>query len=224
MHSGFVIGFVALLGLAPAVQAQDPSVTFNLFTLENAYINHTYSFNAAYTAKYNIPIEVPFVLQVPIRKDVELIADGHPDGGIVKFTFVTKGAEGRNFIEHIHVVDAVFPIPQSSENPMSARLQVAARLLAESAYPSAVQGRADAKMIGTREISVNGMRAAEVLATYSDPVNGPIVLQLTAIPHPLRAESYFTSRNISRTLVPMTGPEQLPETLGGRVLDSFTYE
>ena len=224
MRLGFVAAIIALLGLAPAVQAQAPSITFNLFTLENAYINRTYSFNAAYTAKYNIPIEVPFALQVPIRKDVELIADGRPDGGIVKFTFVTKGENGRNFIENIHIVDAVFPIPQGSENPMSARLQLAARLLAESAYPSATQDRADAKSIGTREIPVNGMRAAEVLATYTDPVNGPMVLQLTAIPHPLRAESYFTSRNISRTLVPMTGPEQLPETLGGRVLDSFTYE
>ena len=219
-----VITVFSLLGLAPAAQSQDASLSFNLFSYEGAYLNKIFRFNADYTAKYNIPIDVPFALQIPIRKDVELIADGRPSGGIVKFTFATKDPSGRQFIENFHVVDASFPIPQDSSDPMPVRLRTAAKALTQSAYPSAVQGFTDAKIISTREIAVNGMRAAELLGTYTDPSNGPMVLQLVAIPHPDRAESYFILHNISRTLVPMSGPEQLPETLGGRVLDSFTYE
>jgi hypothetical protein len=219
-----VITVFSLLGLAPAAKSQDASLSFNLFSYEGAYLNKIFRFNADYTAKYNIPIDVPFALQIPIRKDVELIADGRPSGGIVKFTFATKDPSGRKFIENFHVVDASFPIPQDSSDPMPVRLRTAAKALTQSAYPSAVQGFADAKIISTLEIAVNGMRAVELLGTYTDPSNGPMVLQLVAIPHPDRAESYFILHNISRTLVPMSGPEQLPETLGGRVLDSFTYE
>jgi len=219
-----VMAVIALLGLAPVAQSQEPSVSFNLFSFEGAYLNRIFRFNADYSAKYNIPIEVPFALQIPVRNDVELIADGRPSGGIVKFTFATKAPSGRKFIENFHVVDASFPIPQGNDDPMPIRLRTAAKALTESAFPSAIQGFTDAKIISTREIAVNGMRAAEVLGTYTDPANGPMVLQLVAIPHPARAESYFILHNISRTLVPMSGPEQLPETLGGRVLDSFSYE
>lgn len=224
MQLKLVIGLIALLSGAPAVQSQEPSIAFNLFSYEGAYLNRIFRFNADYTAKYNIPIDVPFALQIPVRNDVELIADGRPSGGIVKFTFATKDASGRRFIENFHVVDARFPIPQGSTAPMSARLRTAAQALTQTAFPAAVHGFAEAKIIGTREIAVNGLRAAEVLATYSDPANGAMVLQLVAIPHPSRAESYFIVHNISRTLVPMRGPEQLPDTLGGRVLSSFTYE
>ncbi len=219
-----VITVIALLSVTPVAQAQEPSVSFNLFSFEGAYLNRIFRFNADYSAKYNIPIEVPFALQIPVRNDVELIADGRPSGGIVKFTFATKDPSGRKFIENFHVVDASFPIPEDGNDPMPIRLRTAAKALTQSAFPSAVQGFTDAKIISTREITVNGMRAAEVLGTYTDPASGPMVLQLVAIPHPERAESYFILHNINRTLVPMSGPEQLPETLGGRVLDSFTYE
>ncbi|WIY27112.1 hypothetical protein [Parasedimentitalea psychrophila] len=219
-----IIAVIALLGLAPAAQSQEPSLSFNLFSYQGAYLNRIFRFNADYTAKYNIPIKVPFALQIPIRNDVELIADGRPSGGIVKFTFATKDPSGRRFIENFHVVDASFPIPQDSDDPMPIRLRSAAKALTQSAYPSAIQGFTDAKIISTREISVNGMRAVQLLATYTDPSNGPMVLQLVAIPHPARAESYFILHNISRNLVPINGPEQLPDTLGGRILASFSYE
>lgn len=224
MKFNIVIAVVALLGFAPSAQSQDTSVSFNLFSYEGAYLNRIFRFDADYTAKYNIPIDVPFALQIPIRDDVELIADGRPSGGIVKFTFATKDPSGRKFIENFHVVGASFPIPQDSDDPMPIRLRTAAKALTQSAYPSAIQGFTDAKIISTQEIAVNGMRAVELLGTYTDPSNGPMVLQLVAIPHPARAESYFILHNINRTLVPVSGPEQLPGTLGGRVLDSFTYE
>ncbi|PCJ08491.1 MAG: hypothetical protein COB16_07365 [Rhodobacteraceae bacterium] len=224
MQLNFGIAVIALLGLAPAAQAQEASVTFNLLTYEGVYLSRIFRFDARYAAKYNIPIAVPFALQVPMRKDIELIADGRPDGGIVKFTFATKASLGRQFVENFHVIGARFPIPQGSDNPMSIRLRTAAKALTQSAFPAAVQGFSDAKIIATQEIEVNGLRAVEVLSTYTDPANGSMVLQLVAIPHPDRPESYFIVHNISRTLVPMSGPEQLPETLGGRILDSFTYE
>ncbi|NIZ61050.1 hypothetical protein DL239_08685 [Sedimentitalea sp. CY04] len=219
-----IIGLSLFLPLAPVAQAQDTGVSFNLFSYEGAYFNKIFRFDADYTAKYDIPIKVPFALEIPVRRDIELIADGRPDGGLVKFTFATKAPEGRRFVENFHVANATFPIPEGSIDPMPIRLRTAAQALAHSAFPNAVKGFTNAKVISSREISVNNMRAAEVLGTYTDPVNGPMILQMVAIPHPDRAESYFVLHNISRTLVPMDGPKRLPETLGGRVLSSFTYE
>lgn len=226
MRLRLILGCIAALGLAPFVWAQDTSATFafNLFSFEGAYINRVFTFDAAYSKKYGIPIAVPFAVEIPVRDDIELIADGKPSGGIVKFTFAAKSPQGRKFIENIHIVDASFPIPQGSDDPMLARLKSAAKALNQSAFPAATRGFTEIKMIGTREISVNGLRAVEVLGRYSDPHNGPMVLQLVAIPHPDRAESHFVTHNISQTLVPLSGPEQLPETLGGRVLSSFRYK
>ena len=116
-----VITVFALLGLAPAAQSQDASLSFNLFSYEGAYLNKIFRFNADYTAKYNIPIDVPFALQIPIRKDVELIADGRPSGGIVKFTFATKDPSGRKFIENFHVVDASTTSRYTGTNSTSLR-------------------------------------------------------------------------------------------------------
>jgi len=226
MRFNLLLGIFTALGISSGSQAQDTSDTFsfNLFSFEGAYVNRVFNFDADYTAKYGIPIEVPFAVEIPVRQDIELIADGKPSGGIVKFTFAAKSPEGRKFVENLHIVGATFPIPQGGEDPMLARLKSAAKALNQSAFPAAVQGYSDVKMIGTREIAVNGMRAVEILGRYQDPDNGSMVLQLVAIPHPDRAESYFIVHNISQTLVPLSGPEQLPETLGGRVLDSFSYK
>lgn len=226
MRLRLILGCIAVLGLAPGVQAQDTSSSFafNLFSFEGVYLNKVFTFDAEYTQKYGVPIAVPFAVQIPVRPDIELIADGKPSGGIVKFTFAAKSPKGRKFVENVHIVDASFPMPQGGDDPMLTRLKSAANALTKSAFPAATRGFTEIKMIGTREIAINGMRAVEVLGRYTDPDNGPMVLQLVAIPHPDRAESYFIIHNINQSLVPLKGAEQLPETLGGRVLSSFNYK
>lgn len=213
------------MGVSPAfAQSTAPSVEFNLFSYQGAYLNKVFTFDEAYTEKYGIPVPVPFQVQIPIRDDIELIADGKPAGGIVKFTFATKDAAGRKFVENVHIIDATFPIPTGVENPVQARLQETGRALVQSGLPSALKGFADVKLIGTRETLINGIPAVELVATYTDPSTGPMALQMMGLPHPDRAESYFVLHNINRSLVPITGPDMLPETLGGRVLASFTYK
>ena len=221
------------LSLALATGAASPAlsqssaqgqVSFNLFSFEGAYLNRIFRFDADYTAKYGVPVPAPFVVEVPVRQDVELIADGKPSGGLVKFTFATKDTGTRQFIENFHVVDARFPRLGDSDEARQSRSQQAAQALIKSAFPAAVQGFQDPKILKSGVLQINGITAVEVIGTYMDPANGPMVLQLVALPHPARDESYFTIRNIARALVPMSGPEQLPETLGGRVLSSFSYE
>lgn len=219
--------FALLIGATSAPWAETSgagSITFNLLSYEGVYLNRIFRFDAGYTEKYGIPVPVPFVLEVPIRQDVELIADGRPSGGLVKFTFATKDTEPRAFIENFHVVGAVFPRQGEGTEAQTARQEIAARALINSAFPAAIKGFSQAKILTNRAIEVNGIAAVEVIGTYQDPANGPMVLRLVALPHPDRDESYFVIHNISQTLVPITGPEQMPQTLGGRVLNSFTYE
>lgn len=223
----FVWALALIAGLMEPAKAQEAGqgqIAFNLFSYEGAYLNRIFRFDAEYTAKYGIPVPVPFAVEIPVRQDVALIADGKPAGGLVKFTFATKPEETREFIENFHVVDAVFPLLGEGTEATHARHQRAAQALVQSAFPAAVKGYREAKILKTGVININGLAAVEVIGTYIDPGIGPMALQLVALPHPQQGQSYFVIRNINRSLVPMSGPEQLPETLGGKTLGSFRYE
>ncbi len=217
---------ILLFLMVPPLQAQatSGSVQFNLLSYEGAYLSRAFNFDDAYTQKYGIPVSAAFRVAIPMRDDVELIADGQPDTGFVKFTFATKDPEGRKFIENFHVFEVTFGVPEGASDPDAARLQMVAQAMKEQVLPQVVKGFADVELIGLREIEVGGVASVELVAIYTDPDNGPMVLQMAGLPNPDSANSYLVVHNLSRTLVPISGPEQLPETLGGRVLMSFQYQ
>lgn len=214
---------VFAMGTPALAQEYAASVEFNLLTFEGAYLSKVFTFDAAYTENYGIPVSVPFRIAVPTRTGVDLIADGRPNGGLVKFTFATDEGEARQFIENFHVITASFPIPTDHEDPVGERIRVVAGLLAEQAFPAAVQGFGDPKILALGPISIGETDAVELVGQYGDPSLGPMLVRIVAFPHPTRAESYFVINNINRTLVPATNNEDLANSLGGRTFQSFTY-
>lgn len=213
---------VAVLVLAGhAAFAQEGAVQFNLLRYEGAYTAETYTFDAEFAAEYGMSIPMPFYLEVPRRKGVERIADGKPDGGVVKFTFATDPE--RQFIENLHILTATFGAPADAEDPMAFRLQVAAQVLREQAFPMAMDGFTNAQILALGPLNVGAYQTMELVGSYDDPVNGPMLIRIVAFVNPDREDSYVMLNNISRTLVPAQNAADLAATLAGRTMSSFRY-
>lgn len=221
----FLAAGAMLAGMAGAALAQSASgqIEFNLFEFEGLYVERAFNFDDSYTEQFGIDVAVPFSVAVPDRDGVVLIADGQPDGGaFVKFTFATE-AEPRQFLENIQVVTASVPMAESTEDPMTTRIQIAARALQEQIFPQAVAGFDDPQILAIEQIDFGDVTGVHLVGTYGDPAIGPMMVRLTMMLHPDRPEGYFTISNINLSLVPVNDGETLAASLTGRVLNSWVY-
>lgn len=213
----------AILMIPVGSTAQDASVEFNLFSYEGLVVSRHFTFDAGYTERFGIAVPADFEIGLPQRDDVDLIADGQPEGGaFVKFTYATA-SEPRQFVENMQIVRGSFPVESNAENPALARLQSIDALLRTQAFPAAVQGFTNAEIIGSRVTEINGLNSVELVGTYVDPSIGLMGLRIVGLPHPDQAESYFVVINVNLTLVPLAGPEAFAESLTGQALSSFAY-
>lgn len=216
-------GVALLLTLTGTAWAQSSaSVGFNLFDLQGASVNRVFLFDDGYSQQYGIPVPVPFTVSVPNRNEIELIADGTPDGGaFVKFTFAT--GEPRQFVENIQVITATIPMAEDAEDPQAARLQMSVSLLQDRVYPIAVQGFDNPEILAIEIFEFEGYSGVHLIGRYTDPAVGPMLLRLTAHPNPARPESYLTVANINLALVPVTDGETLRRSLSSQVANGLTY-
>lgn len=212
-----------IAGLAQGASAQvSGSVEFNLFELEGAVSNRVFLFDEGYEEQYGVEVPVPFSISVPNQQEVELIADGQPEGGaFARFTFVT--GDPRQFVENIQIVTATIPFLPEAAEPDRARVESAAWLLREQAFPVAVQGHQGGEILAVEIYEFNGHLGAQLIGRYTDADLGPMLLRLTAHPNPNGAASYITVANINLSLVPVVDGETLRQTLSGRVGNSLTY-
>jgi hypothetical protein len=224
MRNGFIVLILAGVLAVPAQSQTGTSpVAFNLLAYEGGYSARIFTFDQTYSETYGVPVPIPFEIQMPIRDDVDMIADGKPDGGFVKFTFATQDEPPR-FIENVHILTASLPRFPAAYNPPRARLENISEFLAQAVFPQATAGFQNPQINSVRAIDVNGITAIEVAGNYLDAENGPMVLRIVALPHPLQDESTVIFNHISNTLVPIAGVDQLPLTLGGRAISSFVYK
>ena len=111
-----------------------------------------------------------------------------------------------------------------ADDPMLSRLQGAATMIEQQVFPQAMGGYTDPNWVGVREIALNGLRVAEGIATYTDPVNGRMGIRMLAIPSIASDDAYVVLNNFSLTLVPIDKPDEMAQTLGGRTLSSWTFK
>lgn len=231
--------FLVAVGLvltvsAPAFAQLSGEFEFNLFEVEGARVATIFDFDDGYTREFGIPVPVPFSIQVPVVDGVARIADGRPAGGaFVKFTFAAlrdpaapDSEENRVFLENIQIVTATIPVPEGAADPAAARLQLAAQLLREQAFPQAVAGFQQAEILALEAITFGPdgeVPGVQLVGRYVDPSIGPMLVRLTAMLHPGRPESYVTISNVNLALAPVSDGETLARTLTGRILNSWTY-
>jgi hypothetical protein len=225
MFRTFLAAGAMLAGMAGAALAQGASaqIEFNLFEFEGPYVERAFNFDDSYTEEFGIDVSVPFSVSVPDRDGVVLIADGQPDGGaFVKFTFATE-TEPRQFLENIQVVTASVPMAETTEDPATTRIQIAARALQEQIFPQAVAGFDDPRILAIEQIDFGDVTGVHLVGTYGDPAIGPMMVRLTMMLNPDRPEGYVTISNINLSLVPVNDGETLAASLTGRVLNSWVY-
>lgn len=214
---------------AAASQQAESSIRFNLFEYEGAYRERIFNFDEAYTAKFSIPVPIPFGISVPLRNDVKLIADGKPDGGaFVKFTFALESDDGdsdnRIFLEDVQIVTATIPIPTDVEDPKKLRLQLAAKLLREKMFPRDVEGFDDAEILAIEAYQFDGYLGVQLIGRYTNPTKGPMLVCMTANLNPDQPQSYLTVSHINLTLVPANSGEALQQAMSSRVANSLIYK
>lgn len=219
----FLAFILAISGLAGSASAQvSGSVEFNLFNLQDATTNRVFLFDDGYAQQFGIDVPAPFSLSVPNQDQVELIAEGQPDGGaFVRLTFAT--GEPRQFVENIQVVTATIPMAEEAESPQDLRLQLSANLLQEQVFPVAVEGFEDAEILAIEVFEFEGHMGVHLVGRYTDPAIGPMLLRLTAHPNPDSPASYLTVSNINLSLVPVTDGDTLRRSLSSRVANGLTY-
>lgn len=212
-----------MAGLAQGASAQvSGSVEFNLFELEGAATSRVFLFDEGYQEQYGVEVPVPFSISVPNQQEIELIADGQPEGGaFARFTFVT--GDPRQFVENIQIVTATIPMLDDQADPQAARVEMSAALLRDRVFPVAVQGFEGGEILAIEAYEFDGYLGVHLIGRYTDPAIGPMLLRLTAHPNPDRPESYVTVGNINLALVPVTDGETLRQSLSARVANSLGY-
>ena len=208
---------------ASAVNAQDgPTVEFNVLEIEGFELSDIFNFDDGYTEETGQQVPVPFRLLVPRADGVELIADGQPDGGIVKFTFVTE-TEPRQFIENLRIFTATVWPEVAPEDFEQARIEAASMLMQEQAFPMATGQFQHQEVLALGGLQVGDHIVAELVGRYLDPTIGPMLIRMVMFMDPESEQAYLFIANLNWAHVPATSPEDLANSLTGRTMLSFEW-
>ncbi len=220
----FLAALCFAFGATTALHAES-SFKFNLFEFEGAYVQRIFNFDEEYASKYGITVPIPFSISVPIRSDVKMIADGKPDdGGFAKFTFAVEDDGNLVFLENIKLVSATIPIPADVDDPEAVRMQIAAKLLREQAFPSAVKGFQNPEILALEKYEFDNSRGVQLIGLYVDPSIGSMLLRMTINLNPKHPVSYLTVANTNLSLVPVSNGDTLRQTITARVANGLTYK
>ncbi|MBL4813497.1 MAG: hypothetical protein JKX69_14350 [Rhodobacteraceae bacterium] len=208
---------------AAAASAQE-AAEFNLFDLGSIPARRVFVFDAAFTEQFDIAVPAPFRVALPRDDRINLISDGAPENGFVKFTYTYDTEDGPALIENITIHAAEWELPEGSVDPMEALLEGIAPLMYEQVFNQATAPHGGGEMLGWRQAQVNGLQIIDVIGRYEDAIWGPMLLRITAIPNPGGGASYFMLNNIRYGAVPIDDLSLLGQTLGGQMIASFNYE
>jgi hypothetical protein len=208
---------VALMNCLTALPAAAAEVKFNLLSVEGLVVGTTVRVDAAFGAKHGVKVPSPFEVVVPKTADVIALMDAAPKPGdsFVKFNF---GTEDKKLVENIQFVPMTLPL-----EPEEQRLKVLAKLLAEKAFPKAVEKAKESKRLSVRKVDVNGIASVEVVGLWQSETEGKMYLRIVGMPHPRKPESVFAVANIVAAREEVPNPDDLPRTRGGTVLRHFKY-
>ncbi|MFN4172501.1 MAG: hypothetical protein ACK4GW_12190 [Pseudorhodobacter sp.] len=220
-----VMSALQILPVAGQTASGDASVRFNLLTYEGLVVSDIFVFDQAYAEKHGAPVPAPFALKVPKDPSILRIADARPDGGaLVKFTFGLEQDGHRTFLENLQIASATLPFYADREDPAETRIRAAVHLARDQIFPRAVAGFDAPKVLAVEQVVLGSVPdAVHLIASYTDPSVGPMLLRIVVLPHPRQEASLFVVSNINLTLVPVTDGATLARSLTGRVLASWDY-
>ena len=212
----------ALLSTSALAQSE-AGVTFNLFDVTGFEVTrfHTYS-SAERTGPERAP-SVHFDMKLPIRDAYRVLVDDAPDGGVVKFNFVTQ-SDPVALIENFHILDLDVPLFDEVADPNLARGQAMADFARTILWPQSTIGFEDPQILDISGFRAGGLDGVHLIGSYIDPEIGAMLLRIALIPHPDHPKGIAALNNINLQLVPVQGPEDLLRTLGQSLLENLEFD
>ncbi len=196
--------------------ASGPSITFDFFSVRGLRIGIPFALDDAYEQEVGRPIPARLKLVLPKGDgSYRVLVDKDPGGAMVKFNFATRDLQ---LIDNLQIVNATI-----ATGPIDDRLQAMARLIKDQAYPISVRGYSSPKLIGLGKYRVGDLPAVLLVATYTDPANGPMFLRIVGLPHPDKPESIVVVTNTVASKVPVKTVSELEKSLSGRALASIRF-
>ena len=208
---------LAVMSCLCALPVAAAEVKFNLLSVEGLVVGTTVRVDSAFGAKHGVKVSSPFEVVVPKTPGVVALMDAAPKPGdsFVKFNF---GTEDRKLVENIQFVPMTLPL-----EPGEQRLKLLAKILAEKAFPQAVEKAVESKRLSVRRVDINGIASVEVVGLWKSETEGQMYLRIVGMPHPHKPESVFAVANIVAAREAVPTPDDLPRTRGGTVLKHFKY-
>jgi len=224
LRAAYAAATVGLVATQMAHADQTPATAgagFNLFDDAGPYTTEVLHIGAT----DDVAVPAPFWIDVPMRDDISLTtADPVPEGPILELTFSADPDDaGLILLESFRVVGAGIPIFGSDEGAVDIRRRMAGQILEQLAFPAETQGFDDATILTRERFDVGNVHGVEIVGTYTDPVQGPMLLRMVALPHPTQLASYVAVSRISLTFVPVVDGV-FDDTLTGRIVTSWRYD
>lgn len=160
-------------------------------------------------------VRVPIPVEGGPRFGV-LLDSAPAGGGIAAFSFHTPE---QGLVEALHVSSATIPQTGTAQD----RLETFRTLLRDDAVP-ALRGRlTDLAVETTRNMQIAGFDAVEMTGTASDAAHGPLRWRLVGVLNPNGTDCFYALSQVATAQLPVTGPENFAQSLGGRLLDSLRF-
>ncbi len=198
-----------------------PEATFNLFALEGFGQVRRFMFDDSYTERFGIEVPAPFTLSLPINDALDLISDGAPDSGFVRFTWVAGTGDDRRFVENLIVHAADWPGGEGGDG--EDRMDAVEALIRDRVFAQATAQHGGGDLLAWGRGDIDGLPVVQAAGTYTDARWGPMLLRIVAMPNPGAGASYFVLNNISLDMVPIEHIDQTRSSLGGQTILSFRY-
>ncbi|WP_224816723.1 hypothetical protein [Hasllibacter sp. MH4015] len=220
---------MSFLALPAHAQADDPTL-FNPVTASQFEDPRIFPLDAAFGAEHGVAIPAPSDLYLPQHDQlhVRIIPTPVPGGAevlAVEFSAIGASEDDLTFLENIQITDARIPMFEDQDDPLVARLNLAASLLQQQFYPAWLAAFPDAEPVGFEGVELgNSAAAVHLMITYRDPRQQAIMLtRAVVLLHPDQPESLFVTANIDLDRVPVTDAASLAGTLTSRVLNAWTF-
>lgn len=208
---------LAFVPVSAQEAAPEPSVEFNLLSVEGLVVGTTISVDKAFGAEHEIDVLAPFSFLVPTADNVRELLDPAPQPGqaLVKVNFATMD---RELIENLQFVPYTLPLGETEE-----RMNMLAGMMANDAFQMAVGTHDENIRDVVRPIKIGNLDAVEVIGRYQDADLGLMYLRIVGILNPASEHSVFAISNVVSTRQPIPTPNDFPQTRSGTALKNFQF-
>lgn len=225
-QSFFIILFL-LLGtiMTNAQDAQkNPSIKFNLFSVDGLVISDTYKIDDKFAKRNNIPILAPFQIKAPRQKNVTVLYEygTEPNAMIIKMNFATgdkdMANEKRKLIENLQFITMDVEMTDIED-----RMKALTNLMVVDAFEMVTGSYEQKEYIGARRTKINNIDVIDAVGSYISPDLGLVYVRITGYLNPNDENGVFSVANIVADKFEITNLDQLFLTASGKTIDSFEY-